>query len=65
MATIEATQTAGRSRSMMTIVTRTEVKEGAERKWDAVMRERMAAAKGQPDGWAASSFDPPTSRTSA
>ena len=34
----------------MTIVTHTEVKEGAERKWDAVMRERMAAAKGLP-GW--------------
>lgn len=34
----------------MTIVTHTEVKDGAERRWDAVMRERMIAAKAQP-GW--------------
>jgi heme-degrading monooxygenase HmoA len=35
---------------MVTIVTEIQLKEGAESKWDKVMRERMAAAKEQP-GW--------------
>jgi heme-degrading monooxygenase HmoA len=35
---------------MVTIVTDVQVREGAEDRWDAVMRKRMAAAKGQP-GW--------------
>jgi heme-degrading monooxygenase HmoA len=35
---------------MMTIVTRVTLKEGAEREWDAAMRERLSAAKQQP-GW--------------
>ena len=35
---------------MMTIVTDVELKEGAERKWDAVMRERMSGARNQ-RGW--------------
>ena len=35
---------------MMTIVTTVRLKEGAEQEWDAVMRERLAAARKQP-GW--------------
>ena len=35
---------------MMTIVTTVRLKEGAEQEWDAVMRERLAAAKKQA-GW--------------
>lgn len=35
---------------MVTIVTHVPLKEGAERKWDTVMRKRMAAAERQP-GW--------------
>ena len=35
---------------MMTIVTVITLKEGAEAEWDAAMRERLAAAKGQ-SGW--------------
>ncbi|HEV8439410.1 MAG TPA: antibiotic biosynthesis monooxygenase [Methylomirabilota bacterium] len=35
---------------MMTIVTDVQLKKGAEGEWDAVMRERMEAAKDQP-GW--------------
>jgi heme-degrading monooxygenase HmoA len=35
---------------MMTIVTYITLKEGAEPEWDAAMRERLAAAKGQ-SGW--------------
>jgi len=35
---------------MMTIVTRVTLREGAEPRWDAAMRERMLAAREQP-GW--------------
>ena len=35
---------------MMTIVTRVTLKEGAEPKWDAAMKERLESAKSQP-GW--------------
>jgi|307.fasta_scaffold37378_2 heme-degrading monooxygenase HmoA len=35
---------------MMTIVTTVRLKEGAEQEWDAVMRERLAAARKQ-TGW--------------
>ena len=35
---------------MVTIVTDVELKEGAERKWDAVMRSRMTGARTQ-RGW--------------
>jgi len=35
---------------MVTIVTEIQLREGAEPKWDTIMRERMAAAKEQP-GW--------------
>lgn len=35
---------------MVTIVTHVPLKEGSEREWDALMAERMAAAKKQP-GW--------------
>jgi heme-degrading monooxygenase HmoA len=35
---------------MVTIVTDVELKEGAERKWDAVMRERMTEAR-KHGGW--------------
>ncbi len=35
---------------MVTIVTHVPLKEGAEREWDTVIHERMAAAKRQP-GW--------------
>jgi heme-degrading monooxygenase HmoA len=37
-------------RFMVTIVTEIQVRDGAEHEWDAIMRKRMAAAKGQP-GW--------------
>jgi heme-degrading monooxygenase HmoA len=35
---------------MMTIVTHVTLKQGSEPEWDAVMRERLDAARGQP-GW--------------
>jgi heme-degrading monooxygenase HmoA len=35
---------------MMTIVTDVQVRSGAEERWDAVMRERLTAAKERP-GW--------------
>jgi heme-degrading monooxygenase HmoA len=35
---------------MVTIVTEVGLKQGAEGKWDEIMRERMSAAKDQP-GW--------------
>lgn len=35
---------------MMTIITHITLKEGPEPAWDAAMRERMGAARGQP-GW--------------
>ena len=35
---------------MMTIVTVVTLREGSEPEWDAAMRERLEAAKGQP-GW--------------
>ena len=35
---------------MMTIITTVALQEGAEPAWDAVMRERLEAARGQP-GW--------------
>ena len=35
---------------MVTIVTEVGLKQGAERKWDEIMLERMSAAKDQP-GW--------------
>lgn len=35
---------------MVTIVTHVPLKEGTEREWDALMADRMAAAKKQP-GW--------------
>jgi heme-degrading monooxygenase HmoA len=35
---------------MMTIITRVILKEGSEPEWDAVMRERLDAAREQP-GW--------------
>jgi len=35
---------------MVTVVTHVPLKDGAEHDWDAVMRERLAAAKKQP-GW--------------
>ncbi len=35
---------------MMTVVTSVRLREGMERKWDTVMRERMAAVKDHP-GW--------------
>ena len=35
---------------MVTIVTEVGLRQGAERKWDEIMRERMSAAKDQP-GW--------------
>jgi len=35
---------------MMTIVTHTTLKKGAEPEWDAAMRERLDAVRNQP-GW--------------
>lgn len=35
---------------MMTIITHVALKEGSEPEWDAIMRERLDAARGQP-GW--------------
>jgi len=35
---------------MMTIVTHIQLKEGGDHEWDAVMRQRLVAAKKQP-GW--------------
>jgi heme-degrading monooxygenase HmoA len=36
--------------AMMTIITHVAVKEGSEPEWDAIMRERLDAARGRP-GW--------------
>jgi heme-degrading monooxygenase HmoA len=44
------TQADGRTRAMMTIVTRVTLKEGSEPKWDAAMKARMESARSQP-GW--------------
>jgi heme-degrading monooxygenase HmoA len=35
---------------MLTVITRLQLKEGAEQEWDTAMRDRMSAVEGR-DGW--------------
>lgn len=49
---------------MVTIVTAVQLKEGAEQDWDAVMRERLAAARKQ-EGWIGGQLLQPEDRPGA
>jgi heme-degrading monooxygenase HmoA len=37
-------------RAMLTVITRLELKDGAEQEWDTAMRDRMSAVEGR-EGW--------------
>jgi heme-degrading monooxygenase HmoA len=49
---------------MMTVITRVELREGADAEWDAAMHERLAAARDQP-GWIGGQLLRPLSEASA